>query len=78
MRKTPRSSFMVRRGSMGDDATGTIVSPGGMSPPIVVPIVPTVAMPPTTAPAPVASSGLIQYVLWGGLAYLAYWLWSKE
>lgn len=77
MRKTPRSSFMPRRDSMGDDATATIVSSGVMSPPIVTPIVPTVAMPPIPVPAPVGS-GLSQYVLWGGLAYLAYWLWSKE
>ena len=70
MRKTPRSSFMVRHGGIGDDATATIVSPG---------IVPTVAMPPTPAPTPSdTSSGLTRYVLWGGLAYLAYWLWSKE
>jgi hypothetical protein len=73
MRKTPRSSFMLRRGGMGDDATGTIVSPGVMSPPIT-PIVPTVAMPPTPAPTP----SLTRYVIWGGLAYLAYWLWPKE
>jgi len=78
MRKTPRSSFMLRRGSMGDDTTATVPSPGIMSPPFVGPIVPTVTMPPTSAPALLSSSGLARYALWGGLAYLAYWLWSKE
>jgi len=78
MRKTPRSSFMVRRGGMGD-VTATVSSSGIMSPPFAPPIVPTVAMPPSSVPQPTdVSSGLTRYVLWGGLAYLAYWLWSKE
>lgn len=83
MRKTPRSSFM-------GDVTATVTSPAIMSPPFVPPgagtaIIPSGTLPPTPAPTAVmplatqpASSGLGRYVLGGGIAYLAYWLWSKE
>jgi hypothetical protein len=82
MRKTPRSSFMVGRRGMGA-AVATVVEE---TPPIISPpfnpgaiIIPSGVMPMTPAPTtPVSSSGLTRYVLWGGLAYLAYWLWSKE
>jgi hypothetical protein len=70
MQKTPRSSFM--RQGMG--------AAPDQSPPVMAPTVtmaPIVAMPPTPAPSPVSaitSLPLGKYVLWGGLAYLAYWL----
>jgi hypothetical protein len=78
MRKTPRSSFMTM-GDTTSTATYTMgISPVAVvaSPPFAVPsgVMPMTPSPPTPAP----SSGLGQYVLWGGLAYLAYWLWSKE
>lgn len=78
MRKTPRSLFMYGRPGMGGEVTASIETPGIMSPPFNpgTVIIPSGVMPMT--PAPPASSGLGQYALWGGLAYLAYLLWSKE
>lgn len=80
LRKTPRSSFMMKRPGMGD-VTATVTSPGIMSPPFAPPgtaIIPSGVMPLTPAPPADGSSNLSRYILWGGLAYLAYWLWSKE
>jgi len=88
MRRTPRSSFMTRQWGMGDEATTsadlhsmTALPVVVKSPPFAAPppsgVMPLTPAPPTPAPAD-ASSGLGQYVLWGGLAYLAYWLLSKE
>jgi hypothetical protein len=73
MRKTPRSSFMTRMFGMG----AAVVAP---EPPTMAPPTPTVIVPPTAAPVatPAATSSLGRYVLWGGVAYLAYYLLSKE
>lgn len=68
MRKTPRSSFM-------GDVTATVSSPGIVVSPVPPTPAPTAVMPLATQSS---TSGLGKYVLWGGIAYLAYWLWSKE
>lgn len=79
MRKTPRSSFMFGRPGMGE---GPAPHPQPSDPVLSPPfnpgtvIIPSGVMPMT--PSPPASSGVGQYALWGGLAYLAYLLWSKE
>ncbi len=76
MGKTPRSSFMYGRPGMGGEVTASIETPPIMSPPFN-PSSP-VVIPSGVMPTPAASSGLGKYVIWGGLAYLAYLLWSKE
>lgn len=52
-----------RSSFMLGDVTGTIASP-------IAIVAPT--------PPVATDTGLGRYVLWGGLAYLAYWLLSKE
>jgi hypothetical protein len=72
MRKTPRSSFMRGMGAAAapPDETPPIIAQTTMSPVAIV-----AQMPPT----PVSfSRGLSTYLLWGGAAYLAYWLLFKE
>lgn len=80
MRKTPRSSFMRGMGAAG--GAGVIESPPILlptqSPPIYAPPAPpTVLVTPTPAPAETGRP-LTTYLLWGGVAYLAYWFLSKE
>lgn len=71
LRKTPRSSFMTRMFGMGDVTSSTTSM-------VMTPIAVVAPMPPTPATPDASSSGLGSYVLWGGLAYLAYWFLSKE
>jgi hypothetical protein len=77
MRKTPRSSFMRGMGAAAapPDETPPIIAQTTMSPVAIV-----AQMPPTPAPMPPVSfsRGLSTYLLWGGAAYLAYWLLFKE
>lgn len=77
MRKTPRSSFMRGMGAAG--GAGVIESPPILpptqSPPIYAPPTPTVT---TQAPPTETGRPLSTYLLWGGVAYLAYWFLSKE
>lgn len=86
--KTPRSSFMMRKRGLGDEATTSadlhsmtalpvVVKSPPFAPPGPSGVMPLTPAPPVMAPAD-TSSGLGQYVLWGGLAYLAYWLVTKR
>jgi hypothetical protein len=73
MRKTPRSSFMSKCSGMGDITPTVAVAPVA----VVAPLPPVSAPAPTVAPSTDSSMGLGTYVLFGGIAYLAYLMWKE-